>query len=75
MTEKEAKNYVRRTLVSSLARTAMERGIPPDDILSTAFAKVLIENTMKAYDIGGIVSVIIMNKKLVELLDSLYGKK
>lgn len=53
----------------------MERGIPPDDILSTAFAKVLIENTMKAYDIGGIVSVIIMNKKLVELLDSLYGKK
>lgn len=68
MTHEDGKRAVKKIMASSIAKAAIMKGVPPDDILSMSFAKTLIENTQKAFDDGGIVAVLAMTKRVSKII-------
>lgn len=63
MTPSEGRRAVKKIMASSITKSAIMKGIPPDDILAMSFAKTLMENCVKAFDEGGIIAVLALTKR------------
>jgi len=64
----EGRRIVKKIITSSIAKAALMKGSAPDDILNMPFAKVMVENCLKAYEEGGAVAVLAITKRCAEII-------